>query len=46
MSLERIPDMRATYGRDVIYLIGGALLRDKGDLVGACQRLVDAVRAA
>ena len=35
MSLDQIPDMRATYGRDLIFLIGGALHRGK-DLVATC----------
>ncbi|UJQ96109.1 RuBisCO large subunit C-terminal-like domain-containing protein [Mariluticola halotolerans] len=44
MTLERVPEMQAAYGKDVIYLIGGALLRDKANLPAACQRLVEAVR--
>lgn len=43
MTFERIPEMRATYGNDVVYLIGGALLREKDDLPGACRRLAEAV---
>lgn len=43
MTLERIPEMQATYGNDVIYLIGGALLRERADLPGACRRLAAAV---
>lgn len=43
MTFERIPEMRATYGDDVVYLIGGALLREKDDLPGACRRLAEAV---
>lgn len=43
MTFERIPEMRATYGDDVVYLIGGALLREKHDLPGACRRLAEAV---
>lgn len=43
MTLERIPEMQATYGDDVIYLIGGALLREQADLPGACRRLAEAV---
>ncbi|MHB1102193.1 MAG: RuBisCO large subunit C-terminal-like domain-containing protein [Devosia sp.] len=44
MTLERIPEMQAAYGHDVVYLIGGALLRERADLVGACRRLVETVR--
>lgn len=43
MTLDRIPEMRATYGDDVVYLVGGALLRERDDLPGACQRLASAV---
>ena len=44
MSLESVPAMRNVYGEDVIYLVGGALLRQKSDLIGASQRLAKAVR--
>ncbi|WP_233280515.1 RuBisCO large subunit C-terminal-like domain-containing protein [Devosia rhizoryzae] len=44
MKLESVPAMREVYGDDVIYLVGGALLREKVDLPGACRRLIDAVR--
>jgi ribulose-bisphosphate carboxylase large chain len=43
MTFELIPQMQATYGNDVIYLIGGALLREKADLPAACRRLAKAV---
>ncbi len=33
MSLDRVDDMRQFYGKDVIYLIGGGLHRQGGDLV-------------
>ncbi len=33
MSLERVPEMRALYGDDLVYLIGGALHRRGPDLV-------------
>jgi len=42
MTFARVPEMRETYGNDVMYLIGGALLAES-DLVGACKRLVAAV---
>ena len=44
MTFERLPEMRAAYGDTVMYLIGGALLREQSDLVGACRRLREAVR--
>ncbi|WP_245895394.1 RuBisCO large subunit C-terminal-like domain-containing protein [Devosia submarina] len=44
MKLESVPAMREVYGNDVIYLVGGALLREKSDLPGACRRLIEAVR--
>lgn len=38
MSLERVPEMRETYGRDVIFLIGAGLRSDSPDLVANCRR--------
>jgi ribulose-bisphosphate carboxylase large chain len=46
MTFERIPEMRATYGNAVIYLIGGALLRERADLPSACRLLSRAVEQA
>jgi ribulose-bisphosphate carboxylase large chain len=43
MSIEKAPGMAKVYGEDVIYLIGGALLSEPDDLVGACRRLAEAV---
>lgn len=37
MSLDRLPDMRALYGDDCVYLLGGSLLRF-GDKVGDAIR--------
>lgn len=37
MTLERIPDLHRTYGTDVMYLIGGALMAHSPDLVANCQ---------
>ncbi|MDM9624050.1 RuBisCO large subunit C-terminal-like domain-containing protein [Rhizobium sp. S96] len=45
MTFERIPDMQRAYGEHVIYLIGGALLREN-DLVVACQTLRTAIAEA
>lgn len=36
MSLERVPEMRAMYGRDVMFLIGGGLRSHSSDLVANC----------
>ncbi|MBI3361135.1 MAG: ribulose 1,5-bisphosphate carboxylase large subunit [Chloroflexi bacterium] len=44
MSLERVPEMRHVYGRDVIFLIGGGLRRHGPDLIENCRyfkRLVE-----
>ncbi|MBI4675218.1 MAG: ribulose 1,5-bisphosphate carboxylase large subunit [Chloroflexi bacterium] len=37
MSLERVPEMRALYGRDVMFLIGGGLRSHSPDLVANCR---------
>ncbi len=37
MSLDRIPEMRAMYGREVIFLVGGGLRSHSEDLVGNCS---------
>ena len=37
MSLDRIPEMRAMYGRDVIFLVGGGLHSYSEDLVANCS---------
>jgi ribulose-bisphosphate carboxylase large chain len=43
MTLERVPEMRAVYGDDVMYLMGGALLKAGDGLADACRRLRAAV---
>jgi ribulose-bisphosphate carboxylase large chain len=43
MSLERIPEMIKTYGRDVIFLIGGALHKLGPDLAANCRRYMQVV---
>jgi ribulose-bisphosphate carboxylase large chain len=43
MNLERIPEMIETYGKDVIFLIGGALHKMGPDLAGNCRRYMDAL---
>lgn len=45
VKFDRIPDMREAYGRDVMYLVGGALLQEP-DLAGACRKLATAVAGA
>lgn len=45
MNFDRVPEMRATYGNHVVYLVGGALLREGAGLTAACQRLAAAVTA-
>lgn len=37
MSLDKIPDMLETYGKDLIFLIGGGLFRHSPDLVENCR---------
>lgn len=39
MTLDRVAEMRAAYGNDIMYLVGGALLMDPGGVICACQRL-------
>jgi ribulose-bisphosphate carboxylase large chain len=37
MSLSRVPEMLETYGRDLIFLIGGGLFKHGPDLVENCR---------
>ncbi len=37
MSLDRVPEMMETYGRDLIFLIGGGLFKHGPDLVENCR---------
>ncbi|URK85960.1 hypothetical protein LP421_01595 (plasmid) [Rhizobium sp. RCAM05350] len=46
MTFERVPEMRDAYGETVMYLIGGALLRERSDLPAACRKLIDAIRSS
>jgi hypothetical protein len=39
MSLDRIPEMVATYGTEAIFLIGGALLRERHRLAAVVRDL-------
>lgn len=43
MSLERIPDMLDLYGQDVIFLVGGGLLKHSPDLVANCRSFLKLV---
>lgn len=40
MTLDRIAEMRAMYGSDVMYLVGGGLHRPGASLVENCRKLV------
>ena len=44
MTVERVPEMVAGYGRDAMLLIGGGLLSAKGKLAERSRQFVDAVR--
>jgi ribulose-bisphosphate carboxylase large chain len=43
MSLDRVPDMLSLYGRDVIFLIGGGLLKHGPDIVENCRYFLKVV---
>lgn len=38
MSLDRVPELLAVYGRDVILLIGGGLMSPGSDVIDNCRR--------
>ncbi len=47
MNLERVPEMIETYGRDLIFLIGGGLFKHGPDLVENCRyfrKIVEAMQ--
>jgi len=47
MSLSRVPEMLETYGRDLIFLIGGGLFKHGPDLVENCKyfrKMVEGLR--
>jgi ribulose-bisphosphate carboxylase large chain len=44
MTLDRVPELLAFYGRDVMLLIGGSLLSAKERLTGEAAKFADAVR--
>jgi len=43
MSLDRVPEMLDTYGRDLIFLIGGGLFKHGPDLVENCRHFRNVV---
>lgn len=43
MSLDRVPEMRAMYGRDVMFLIGAGLRSHSPDLVANCRHFRELV---
>ena len=45
MSVDRLADMKAHYGEDCVYLLGGGLLR-YGDKIGDAIREMRAVLSA
>jgi ribulose-bisphosphate carboxylase large chain len=44
MTRERIADLKAAYGSEVIFLVGGGLHRMGPDLVGNVRQLIEAVQ--
>ena len=46
MSVERVPELIAEYGRDTLLLIGGSLLMARDQLAARSQRFVEAVATA
>jgi ribulose-bisphosphate carboxylase large chain len=46
MSLDRVPEMLGTYGREVILLIGGGPMTPGTDLVENCRRFRALVEVA
>jgi ribulose-bisphosphate carboxylase large chain len=44
MSLERIPEMAKVYGKDMVYLIGGALLKERDGLRQGTEAFLDKIR--
>lgn len=43
MSINRIPEMLETYGKDVIFLVGGALHKQPPDLITNCRQYMAAI---
>lgn len=45
MTLSRVPDMRQMYGDEVVYLLGGSLLRFGNEMPAAIRALRDSLHA-
>jgi ribulose-bisphosphate carboxylase large chain len=43
MSLARIPELLKFYGNEVIFLVGGDLLRNSAEIEKNCERYRDLV---
>jgi len=43
MSLQRIPELLKFYGNEVIFLVGGDLLRNSAEIEKNCERYRDLV---
>ena len=46
MTLDRLPELLAFYGRDVVFLIGGGLFHAGPDVTATCRRLRDIAETA
>ncbi|HJU05430.1 MAG TPA: RuBisCO large subunit C-terminal-like domain-containing protein [Nitrospiraceae bacterium] len=46
MNLQRVPEMREFYGKDVIFILGSSIQRQKEGLVNACRRFIEQVEAS
>lgn len=44
MSIDKVDEMKSVYGDDIMYLVGGALLRAPEGVVSATRRLVEKTR--
>ena len=46
MTIERIPELLAVYGKEVMFLMGGGLFKQGSDLVQNCRYFLDLVEKA
>lgn len=44
MTLDRVPDMKQSYGDDAMFLIGGGLLTARENLLARCREFVEMVK--
>ncbi|MBL8515441.1 MAG: ribulose 1,5-bisphosphate carboxylase [Betaproteobacteria bacterium] len=44
MTLDRVPDMKQSYGEDAMFLIGGGLLTARDNLLARCREFVEMVK--